>query len=162
MFFYKGLLSLTSSGLLRRVTFSCDEKVTKESPRAFPPRYPPGVPGWNCVKSLFRPVTLAVAPATATIPGHPGQLALWLGVFHSRASPGETAVSSRRWPGSRQRCCLVYTASKAPLCKGGWLPVRADWGIAWNRGTKKENKPGGGNPSDPATPGHLPLHKGGV
>ena len=38
-----------------------------------------------------RPVTLAVAPSRATTPGYPGQLALWLGGFHIRAYPGETA-----------------------------------------------------------------------
>ena len=38
-----------------------------------------------------RPVTLAVAPGTATTPGHPGQLALRPGGFHVRAYPGKAA-----------------------------------------------------------------------
>ena len=47
-----------------------------------------------------RPVALAVAPVTATTPGHPGQLALWLGGFHVRATL-EKRRSRRREPGFR-------------------------------------------------------------
>ena len=35
------------------VTFSCDEKVTKESPRAFPPRYPLSILA-QCRSSPYR------------------------------------------------------------------------------------------------------------
>ena len=45
-----------------------------------------------------RPVCLAVAPGTATTPGHPGQLALWLGNFHVRAYLGTAAFPP---PGAR-------------------------------------------------------------
>ena len=45
-----------------------------------------------------RPVTLAVAPVTATTPSYPGQLALQLGGFHVRAYHGEAAFPP---PGAR-------------------------------------------------------------
>ena len=41
-----------------------------------------------------RPVTLAVAPGTATTPGYPGQLALQLGGFHVRAYLRKSGVSA--------------------------------------------------------------------
>ena len=53
--------------------------------RAFPPKNLP----WDtrlALRQVYgRPVTLAVAPGTATTPGHLGQLALSPGGFHSRA-----------------------------------------------------------------------------
>ena len=41
-----------------------------------------------------RPVTLAVAPSSATTPGHLGQLALQLGGFHVRAYLRKSGVSA--------------------------------------------------------------------
>ena len=42
-------------------------------------------------QAYVRPVTLAVAPVTATTSGHSGQLALWLGGFYVRAYLGQAA-----------------------------------------------------------------------
>ena len=63
-------------GTLRWAPFLPDEKWGKESLRAFPPKDLP----WDtrlALRQVYgRPVTLAVAPGTATTPGHLGQLAL--------------------------------------------------------------------------------------
>ena len=55
---------------------------------------------------------------------------------------------------------------KAPLCKGGCLPVRADWGIVQQSlsiyipfGEIETSQRD--NPSVTASPCHLPLHRGG-
>ena len=43
-----------------------------------------------------RPVPLAVAPVSASTPGHPGQLALWLGGSIVRALPWKSGVAAAK------------------------------------------------------------------
>ena len=67
------------------------------------------------------PVTLAVAPVTATTPGHPGQLALWLGGFHLRAYHGEAAFP----PPVAFAAPSCDAIVGAVACPARWLPVFA-------------------------------------
>ena len=79
-------------GALRWAQFLSDEKLGKESLRAFPPKDLP----WGtrlCMRQAYgRPVTLAVAPGSATTPGYLGQLPLWLGGLPVRAYCGVCGV----------------------------------------------------------------------
>ena len=65
----------------------------------------------------IRPVTLAVAPGTATTPGHSGQLALWLGGFHVRAYPGQAAFPP---PGVLPH--FLWCCGRGRGLPGPWLP----------------------------------------
>ena len=69
----------------------CSVKRNQNPLRAFPPNDPPWGTRQKLCQAYVRPVTLAVAPITATTPSYPGQLALWLGGFHVRAYHGEAA-----------------------------------------------------------------------
>ena len=57
-FFRCGFSPLARGDALRWGLFLSDEKETKESLRAFPPKDLPGVPGWNCVKLILGPSLL--------------------------------------------------------------------------------------------------------
>ena len=70
-----------------------------------------------------RPVTLAVAPVTATTPGCPGQLALWLGDFHIRACPGEAAFPppGARLPATGNSCIPgLGPGDRSIICRRSW------------------------------------------
>ena len=87
-------------GTLRWARFLPDEKSGKESLRAFPPKYPPGVPGWECVKLVFGPSPLLWP---LSLPPHQAALGSWP---YGRAifTSGPTLVqrrSRRREPGHR-------------------------------------------------------------
>ena len=73
-------------------------KMDEKPLRAFPPKDLPLGTRLGLRQADVRPVTLAVAPVTATTPGHLGQLALSPGGFHSRAYPGQAAFPP---PGAR-------------------------------------------------------------
>ena len=60
-----------------------------------------------------RPVTLAVAPGTATTPGYPGSLARWLGGFHVRAYLGQAAFPPPS-AFAALSCCAVVGAVACP------------------------------------------------
>ena len=79
----------------------CSGKRNQNPPRAFPPRYPPGVPGWVCVKSGFGPSVLLWL---LFVPPHQAPLGSWpYGVAVSISGPTLEKRRSRRWePGSRQ------------------------------------------------------------
>ena len=75
--FWCRLASLFS---LRWARFLRDEKSGKESLRAFPPKNPPGVPGWNCVSLTLGPSPLlwplGLPPHQATLGSWPYKLAV--------------------------------------------------------------------------------------
>ena len=68
-------------------------------------------------QDYVRPVTLDVAPVTATTPGHPGQLALWPGGFHLRAYPGAAA-----FPPPNIRLSMIARLKASP--REGAIPLR--------------------------------------
>ena len=96
-------------GTLRWAQFLSDEKLGKESLRAFPPKNLPWGTRQGMRQAYGRPVTLTVAPSSATTPGYPGQLALWLGGIPVRAYSGEAVPQSP--PGSSVHTLLLWQTS---------------------------------------------------
>ena len=76
-------------GTLRWAPFLPDEKWGKESLRAFPPKYPPWGTRLSLRQAGVRPVSLAVAPSSATTPGPLGSWPYsWVVFTSGRGLPG--------------------------------------------------------------------------
>ena len=95
-----GFAILARGDALRWGDFLPDEKVTKESLRAFPPKYPPGVRGCPCAKSMVGPSPLLWL---LLLPPHQATLGSWpySQVFSTAGPTLEKRRSRRRGPGFR-------------------------------------------------------------
>ncbi len=102
-----GFAILARGDALRWGDFLPDEKVTKESLRAFPPKDLPGVPGWECVKAMFGPLVLLWL---LTLPPHQASLGSWPygWVLFMSGPTMEKRRSRRRQPGPRQLGTAAY------------------------------------------------------
>ena len=84
-----------------------------------------------------RPVTLAVAPVPATIPGPPGQLALQLGGFHVRAYHGEAA-----FPPPEAWTHPLWCCGRGRGLPGPWLPWYCPGGFGRGKPLPYNGSPG--------------------
>ena len=111
-FFRCGFSPLARGDALRWGLFLSDEKETKESLRAFPPKDLPGVPGWNCVKLILGPslllwllgllppqVILATGPTTRQFPrpGLPWRSGVPAAVSQAPAAGNSCLTRVRPW-----------------------------------------------------------------
>ena len=111
-------------GTLRWAPFLPDEKWGKESLRAFPPKYPPWGTRLSLRQAGVRPVSLAVAPSSATTPGYHGSWPYSWVVFTS----GPTLAKRR----SRRRgfcCTILLRCGKGRGLPGPLVPLYCPGGF---------------------------------